>query len=76
MGNPVYLISTKKRTAGVTGQQRMLTPPRHLFICRGSVLSYIRFSNCLLDYDYELHIVNFAILYSRSYPLVGLLLLF
>jgi hypothetical protein len=28
-GNSVYLISTKGSPAGVTGQQRMLTPPRH-----------------------------------------------
>jgi hypothetical protein len=31
-GNRVYLISTKDSTAGVTGQQRMLTPPRHLIL--------------------------------------------
>jgi hypothetical protein len=31
-GNPVYLISTKGSTAGVTGQQRMLTPPWHLIL--------------------------------------------
>jgi hypothetical protein len=31
-GNPVYLISTKGSMAGVTGQQRMLTPSRHLIL--------------------------------------------
>jgi hypothetical protein len=30
--NPVYLISTMDSTAGVTGQQRMLTPSRHLIL--------------------------------------------
>ena len=34
-----------------------------LRICRRSVLPYIRFCNCLLDYGYVLHIVNFVILY-------------
>jgi hypothetical protein len=28
----LYLISTKGSTAGVTGQQRMLTPPWHLIL--------------------------------------------
>jgi hypothetical protein len=28
------------------------------------VLPYNRFSNCFLNYDYVLHIVNFAILYN------------
>jgi hypothetical protein len=35
----------------------------YLRICRRSVLPYTRFCNCLLDYGYVLHIVNFAILY-------------
>jgi hypothetical protein len=35
----------------------------YLRICRRSVLPYTPFCNCLLDYDYVLHIVNFAILY-------------
>jgi hypothetical protein len=50
-------------------------------ICRRSVLPYTRFCNCLLDYDYVLHNVNFTILYSmcsiiwidwllRTYPIV------
>jgi hypothetical protein len=50
--------------AGVTGQQRMLTPPRHLIL--PPHLSEARValhSNCFLDYDYVLHIVNFAISY-------------
>jgi hypothetical protein len=34
-------------------------------ICRRSVLPYTRFCNCLLDYDYVIHIVNFAILYRN-----------
>jgi hypothetical protein len=34
----------------------------YLSICWRSVLPYTRFCNCLLDYDYVLHI-NFAILY-------------
>jgi hypothetical protein len=43
----------------------------YLCICRGSVLLYTRFCNCLLNYDYILHIVNFAILYIRQAPLIG-----
>jgi hypothetical protein len=57
---------TQALKAGVTGQQRMLTPPRHLILpshLSESVLLYTRFCNCLLDYDYVLHIVNFATLY-------------
>jgi hypothetical protein len=29
-------------------------------------LPYTRFCNCLLDYDFVLHIVNFAILYYNN----------
>jgi hypothetical protein len=68
-GNPVYLISTK-------GALRMWPVSRgcvllrgswsYLCICRGSVLAYTRFCNCLLDYDYVLHIVNFAIRNMRD----------
>jgi hypothetical protein len=35
----------------------------YLCICWWFVLPYIQFCNCLLDYDYDLHIVNFVILY-------------
>jgi hypothetical protein len=38
----------------------------YLCICRGSVLLYTRFCNCLLGYNCVLHIVNFAILYFSS----------
>jgi hypothetical protein len=38
----------------------------YLRICRRSVLPYTRFCNCLLDYDFVLHIVNFAILYQKA----------
>jgi hypothetical protein len=38
--------------------------PRNRF-CRRSVLPHTQFYNCLLDYDYVLHIVNFAILYWK-----------
>jgi hypothetical protein len=31
-GGTVYLFSTMGNTAGVTGQQRMLTPSRHLIL--------------------------------------------
>jgi hypothetical protein len=37
----------------------------YLCICRIYMLSYNRFCNCLLDYGYVLHIVNFAILYVK-----------
>jgi hypothetical protein len=43
----------------------------YLHICRRSVLPYIRFCICPLDYDYVLYIINFAILYSHCYT-VGL----
>jgi hypothetical protein len=63
--NTVYLIST--------GGARWVWPVirgclllrgtwSYLRISRRSVLPYTRFSNCLLDYDYVLLIVNFAIL--------------
>jgi hypothetical protein len=32
------------------------------------VLPYTRFVICLLEYDYDLHIVNFAILYYNCLP--------
>jgi hypothetical protein len=38
----------------------------YLRICRRFVLPYTQFCNCLLDYDYVLHIVNFAILYLNT----------
>jgi hypothetical protein len=55
-----------RRTVGVTGQQRMFTPPWNLI--PPSYLSEVRIALhaiciCPLDYDYILHIVNFAILY-------------
>jgi hypothetical protein len=56
-------------TAGVAGQQRMLTPPWHLVL--HSHLSEVRValhSICIfpLDFDYILHIVIFAILYCHG----------
>jgi hypothetical protein len=48
-------------TADVTGQQRMLTPPRHLILpsqlsgARVAPAGYTRFCICLLDYDYLTH---------------------
>jgi hypothetical protein len=57
--------------AGVTGQQMMVTPPRHMIlplhlsvvrVALHSILYY------LLDYGYVLHIVNFAILYYVQVP--------
>jgi hypothetical protein len=56
-----------ERTAGVTGQQRMLTPPWHLILrshLLGSALRNTWFCICFLDYDYVWHIVNFSILYT------------
>jgi hypothetical protein len=38
----------------------------YLGICRRSVLPYTWFCNCLLDYDYVLHNVNFANLYWKN----------
>jgi hypothetical protein len=64
-GNPVYLISTKgtRRVWPVSGGCLLLLGTwSYLCICRRSMLPYTRFCNCLLDYGYVLHIVNFAIL--------------
>jgi hypothetical protein len=73
-GNPIYLISTKGARL-VWPVSRGCLPLRgtwsYLRICRRSVLPYIRFCNCLLDYDYDLHIVNFAILYSKIFHSYG-----
>jgi hypothetical protein len=49
------------RTAGVTRQQRMLTPPWHLILL--SHFSGVRVAlqsilNLLFDFDYVLHIVQ------------------
>jgi hypothetical protein len=53
-GNPVYLISTKRSTAGVTGQQRMLTPPRHLIL--PLVLPEVRVS-LIFTVDYSMYLI-------------------
>jgi hypothetical protein len=37
-------------------------------------LPYTRFCNCLLDYDYDLHIVNFAILYRKQETIKSIVL--
>jgi hypothetical protein len=69
-GNPVYLIIFRLRV-GFTGQQRIRTLPRHLILhCTfafvgGPCCPTLNFVYCLLDYDCVLHIVNFAILYSK-----------
>jgi hypothetical protein len=68
-GNPVYLISTKGARwvwPVSRGCLLILSTWSYLRICRRSMLPYTRFCNCLLDYDYVLHIVNFAILYFLS----------
>jgi hypothetical protein len=65
--NPVYLISTwdAGRVWPVSrGWLPFLGTWSYLRICQRSVLPFTRFRNCLLDYGYLLHIVNFAILYS------------
>jgi hypothetical protein len=65
-GNPVYLISTKGiRQVWPVSRGCLLLRSiwSYLRICRRSMLPYTRFCNCLLDYDYVLHIVNLAILY-------------
>jgi hypothetical protein len=65
-GNPENLISTKgaRRVWRVSrGCLLLLDTWSYLRICRRSVLPYTRFFNCLLNYDYVLHNVNFAILY-------------
>jgi hypothetical protein len=62
----VYLISTKgARQLWPVSRGCLLVRGTwfYLCICQRSVLPYTRFWNCLLDYDYVLHIVNFAILY-------------
>jgi hypothetical protein len=72
-GNPVYLISTRAhggcdRSAEDAYSSSVPDPTyMYLCICRGYVLPYTRFCNCLLDYDYVLHNVNFAISYMRLY---------
>jgi hypothetical protein len=51
-------------TAGVTGQQGMLTPPRHLILPL-HLLELILY--LLFDYDYVWHIVNLSyFMYSES----------
>jgi hypothetical protein len=58
-------------TAGVTDQQGMITPSRHLILPSHLLevrVALTRFCNCLLDYDCVLHIVNFAILYCICKP--------
>jgi hypothetical protein len=46
-----------------TGCLLLLGTWSYLRFCRRSVLPYTWFCNCLLDYGYILHIINFAILY-------------
>jgi hypothetical protein len=69
-GNPVYLISThgSRRVWPVSRGCLLLhnTWSYHR-ICRRSVLPYTRFCNCILNYDCVLHIVNFTILYWKSW---------
>jgi hypothetical protein len=53
-------------TAGVTGRQRMLAPPKYpilLLHLLGSMLTYTQFCICFLYDNYVWHFVNFAILY-------------
>jgi hypothetical protein len=60
---PIFEIGLR---AGVTGQQRVLTPSRHLILpLQFSEVCVALHSILLLpfDYDYVLHIVIFAILY-------------
>jgi hypothetical protein len=64
-GNPVFLISTKGARRMWLVSLLLLSTWSYLRICRGSMLPYTRFCNCLLGCDYVLHIVNFAILYLR-----------
>jgi hypothetical protein len=57
-------------TAGVTGQQGMLTPPLHLILPSHLPKVRVALHSILqlpFDYDYVLHIVNFAILYTIPY---------
>jgi hypothetical protein len=68
-GNSVYLISTKGtwRVWPVSRGCLLLLGTRcYLCIWQGSVLPYTQFCNCLLDWDYVLHIANFAIVYLIS----------
>jgi hypothetical protein len=57
-------------TEGVTIQQTVLTPARHLILpLHLSEVHVALHSNnlyCFLDYDYVSHIANFAILYLIS----------
>jgi hypothetical protein len=73
-GNPVYLISNRgaRQVWQVSrGYLLLLGTWSYLCICRRYVLPYTRFCNCLLDYSYVLHIVNFAILYLMfTFPIV------
>jgi hypothetical protein len=65
-GGLVCLVSTKgaRQVWSVSrGCLLLLGTWSCLCISRGSVLPYTRFCNCLLDYDFVLHIVNFAISY-------------
>jgi hypothetical protein len=71
--NPVHLISTEdeRRVWPVNrGSLLLLGTWSYLRICQRSVLPYTRICNCLLDYDYVLHIFNFAILYIRNVKLI------
>jgi hypothetical protein len=66
VGNPVHLISTKgARWVWLFSRGCLLLCGTWSYLCNRwrSVLPYTRFCNCLLDYDYVLYIVNFAILY-------------
>jgi hypothetical protein len=46
----------------MTAQQRMLTPLTHLHL----PLQFSGVRVCFLDFDYALHIVNFAIVYIHA----------
>jgi hypothetical protein len=59
----VYLNKGARRVRPVSRGCLLLGTWSYLCICRRSVLPYTRFCNWLLDYDYVLHIVNFANLY-------------
>jgi hypothetical protein len=61
---PIYLISTKSawQVWPVSRGCLLLCGPwSYLCNCRRSVLPYTQFCNCLLNYDYVLHVVNFVI---------------
>jgi hypothetical protein len=52
--------------AGVTGQQKILTPPRHLILpLRLSGVRVALHSILYLNFDYVLHIVSLTILHYR-----------